>query len=156
MIKTSVSGQQEVKDAIRKAIEEFATEEYVTVGIHEDAGMHEEGEITNATLGAILHFGNDNIPARPWLDTGVASGNKEYLAIIQQTAKKGGSLGDALEMVGLVAVGKVQQFMTELKTPPNAESTIEQKGSSNPLIDTGALRLSVTHKVSKTKPTEGI
>ena len=38
----------------------------------------------------------------------------------------------------------------------NAPSTIAKKGSSNPLIDSGAMRQSVTYSVSPTKPSEGL
>lgn len=198
VIKTTVTGAESALDAIKKAIEEFATDNFVTIGIHEDAGQHESDDITNAQLGAIHEFGADidhpggtsfgfaskaaadrnevrflkkgtgfielgvtgphkiNIPARPWLTPGVQSGNEEYLQIIAAAIEAGDPLKTALERVGVVAASKVQLFMTQLKSPPNAPSTIKKKGSSNPLIDSGALRQSVTFKVTSTEPTEGI
>ena len=198
VIKTTVTGAESALDAIKKAIEEFATDNFVTIGIHEDAGQHESDDITNAQLGAIHEFGADidhpggtsfgfaskaaadrnevrflkkgkgfielgvtgphkiNIPARPWLTPGVQSGSEEYLQIIAQAIEAGDPLKLALERVGVVAASKVQLFMTQLKSPPNAASTIKKKGSSNPLIDSGALRQSVTFKVTSTEPTEGI
>lgn len=96
------------------------------------------------------------IPARPWLNPGVASGNDEYLNIITTTLEKGGTPEQALNKVGVVAVGKVQKYMTDLRSPPNAASTIKKKGSSNPLIDNGHLRASVTYKIDSGKPTEGL
>lgn len=96
------------------------------------------------------------IPARPWLNPGVASGNDEYLNIIATTMADGGTPEQALNKVGVVAVGKVQKYMTDLRSPPNAASTIEKKGSSNPLIDSGAMRQSVTYKIDSGKPTEGL
>lgn len=198
VIKTTVTGAESALDAIQKAIEEFATDNFVTIGIHEDAGQHESDDITNAQLGAIHEFGADidhpggtsfgfaskaaadrnevrflkkgtgfielgvtgphkiNIPARPWLTPGVQSGNEEYLQIITAAIEAGDPLRIALERVGVVAASKVQLFMTQLKSPPNAASTIKKKGSSNPLIDSGALRQSVTFKVTSTEPTEGL
>jgi hypothetical protein len=96
------------------------------------------------------------ISARPWLVPGVESGNVEYLKIIQNTVKDGGTLEEALNKVGVVAVAKVQRYMRDLKTPPNSASTIARKGSSNPLIDSGALRQSVDYKLQDVKPNEGI
>lgn len=87
------------------------------------------------------------IPARPWLSPGVASGNDQYVKIIEKELANGGSADSALEKVGVVAVGKVKKYMTDLKTPPNAPSTIKKKGSSNPLIDSGAMRQSVDYNV---------
>lgn len=96
------------------------------------------------------------IPARPWLEPGVASATEEVLATIQEGMEAGKTMDQILEGVGVVAAGAVKVYMTELKTPPNAASTIRKKGSSNPLIDTGAMRQSVTYQVSGDKVTEGI
>ena len=154
-IRTTVTGAEQAIDAIRRAIEEFSTTNFVTIGIHEDAGQH-EGGVTNAQLGAIHEFGTDNIPARPWLAPGVRSGDVEYLTIITDAVAAGESLSVALDRVGVVAASKAQLYMTELSSPANAASTIANKGSSNPLIDTGALRASIAYKVTSTEPTEGI
>ena len=54
-----------------------------------------------------------------------------------------------IERVGAKAVGGVKSYMTALKEPPNALSTIKRKGSANPLIDTGELRRAITYKVVK-------
>ncbi len=43
--------------------------------------------------------------------------------------------------------GKVKEKITEGIPPPLRETTIARKGSSKPLIDTGTLRASITHKV---------
>lgn len=88
------------------------------------------------------------IPPRPWLIPGVASGTREIIAQLRDGIKQHQAVDDLLEGVGLVAAGKVQEYMTDLKTPPNAKSTIREKGSDNPLINTGALRASVTSKVT--------
>lgn len=97
-----------------------------------------------------------NIPARPWLVPGVRSATLSILETIEAGGRKGADLDTLLEQVGVVAVGAVQEYMTDLKNPPNAQSTIAKKGSDNPLIDSGALRAAVTHAVTTTKPTEGI
>lgn len=198
VVKITTSGVQQARDAIEKALRDFMTDEFVTIGIHEDAGQHESDDITNAQLGAVHEFGADidhpggtsfgfaskaaadrnevrflkkgsgfielgvtgphkiNIPARPWLTPGVQSGNEEYLQIIESAIKANDPLSVALERVGVVAASKVQLFMTQLKSPANAPSTIKKKGSSNPLIDSGALRQSVTFKATSSEPTEGI
>lgn len=155
MIKTSVSGVDDVQKAIQDFVESLDAP-YVTVGIHEGVKEPKGGDINMATLGAIQHFGNDHIPARPWLDAGVESGNDEYQSIIEDAIAEGESLSSAMNQVGIIATGKVQQFITQLKSPPNASSTIAKKGSSNPLIDTGAMRASVSHQISDEKPGEGI
>ena len=152
MINVTVHGIQQAQEALKKQIEKVMSDKTVLVGIHDSAGEH-EGGISNAQLGAVLHFGNDHIPARPWLDVGVQQGNKEYSEIIEDNAD---DLDRAMEQIGVVAVGRVQEYMNELKTPPNAASTIKKKGSSNPLIDTGNLKQSVTYSTTNIKPEEGL
>ena len=156
MIKTTVTGVENAKDAIEKALKDFMTDKFVTIGIHEDAGVHDDSGISNAQLGAILNFGTEHIPAYNWLRPGVESGNEEYLKIITEGVGDQQPMVQILEVIGLVAVGRVQQYMVDLRSPPNAPQTIARKCSSNPLIDTGSLRQSVTHKVSSEKPTEGL
>lgn len=53
------------------------------------------------------------------------------------------------ELLGSYIVGVMQEYLTDLRTPPNSPFTIARKGSSNPLIDTGRLRQAITHKVVK-------
>ena len=157
MINVSVTGLQEAQNALRKEIEKLvADKKSVLVGIHEGAGQVEDGTISMARLGAIQHFGDDreHIPARPWLDVGVKTGVKDYVSILKDN---GDDLDNALNLVGLVAVGKVQQYMIELKTPKNAPSTIKRKkGVDNPLIDNGALMQSVTYSITNEEVKEGL
>lgn len=157
-ISVSVRNMQTAVDQLRQELKAYAGGKSVMVGIHEGAPQPGSGELNMATLGAVLHFGSEDgrIPARPWLDAGIESGTTEILDIIRSGIGKGLSLDTVLEQVGVVSVGAVQEFMTDLKDPPNAPSTIEKKGSDNPLIDSGALRASITYSVTTTKPAEGI
>lgn len=198
MIKTTTTNVLQAQQEIKKALDEFMTKKFVTVGIHEDAGNHESDDITNAQLGAVHEYGAEidhpggtafgyateadaekgavrflqtgqgfmqlgttgpykiKIPERPWLMPGVESGYDKYIRIIRNAVKRDQNLEKALNRVGVVAVSQVQQYMTELKTPANAPGTIAKKGSSNPLIDEGVLRQSVTYKIETKKPDEGL
>lgn len=186
------------QDAILKKMKEYVGDRMVTVGIHEEAGDVEGGDLTMAGLGATMEFGADidhpggteygyateaaadkgqvrflktgtgymtlgrtaahkiNIPARPWLEPGVEAATPEIIATVADGLEDGLLPDDLLEAVGAVAVGEVKQYMTDLKTPPNAASTVRKKGSNNPLIDQGHLRASVTHSVTAEKPEEGL
>lgn len=198
VVRVTVTDAERAKQEINQALGEFITDQFVTIGIHEDTGQHESDDINNATLGAIHHFGADidhpggtpfgyateaaaergevrflregegflvlgrtephkiNIPARPWLDVGVATGNQDYIRLIEQGISNGQRPEELLNQLGLIAAAKAQQYMTDLRTPPNAPSTIRRKGSDNPLIDSGALRQSVAHKITTGQPTEGL
>ena len=100
------------------------------------------------------------IPARPSLEPGFNSGLKDYEEImaegIDATVTEGVDINKALNQVGVLAVGKVQEYMTNVKAPANSPATIKKKGSSNPLIDTGAMRSAVNYKLRVQKPEEGL
>lgn len=51
------------------------------------------------------------------------------------------------DALGKESVAIIQNYMKDLKRPPNHPVTIAQKGSSNPLIDTGRLIGSIDYKV---------
>lgn len=152
----SIKGLQQVQAALKKEVDKLRTSHYALVGIHESAGQAKDSDITTATLGAIQHFGNDDIPARPWLDKGLESGTKEILETIQEGIAEGGDAKQVIARAGQEAESAIKQYIDDLDTPPNKPATIKQKGSSNPLIDTGNMRNSVTSVVVRKKPQEGL
>lgn len=147
---------QLAQNELARELKKFRGDKFVTVGIHEDAGNVEDGTMTQAQNGALQNFGNDRIPPRPWLVPGVESAHRDIVDTIADALERGLKPDQTLEQIGLIAVGATQEYITDLRTPPNAPYTIEKKGSDNPLIDTGSMRASVTHKVTSEKPTEGI
>lgn len=76
--------------------------------------------------------------------TGVINDTKSLLADVM-----GGTLSanQFLDTVGLLLKGCIQDYATELNNPPNHPYTVEKKGSSNPLVDTGDMIGSITYKV---------
>ena len=95
--------------------------------------------------------GTDKIPPRPFMDNAFHDNVKEYRRIIKRTAAKimkGETTTDAqLRKLGILMVRDIQDEIRNLRDPENAPSTAAKKGSSNPLIDTGEMRGSVTHEV---------
>jgi hypothetical protein len=150
---------QRAVDTLKQELKRFRGGKYALVGIHEDAGRVEGEQMTEAELGALQHFGTDGppkIPARPWLDVGVKSGTRDYIEYVAEQIGKGSDMDTVIEGVGILAAGATQQYITDLKTPPNAPYTIAKKRSDNPLIDTGRMRASVTSTTTDEKPTEGL
>lgn len=147
---------QLAQQELQREIDKLRRGGFVTVGIHEDTGNHPDAGISNAHLGALLNFGTDRIPPRPWLVPGVESATPDIIDTLATGVESGTPMNQTLEQVGAIAAGAAQVYMTELRDPPNAPSTIAQKGSDNPLIDTGALRASVSYKVTPAKPEEGL
>lgn len=104
------------------------------------------------TYAAANEFGTSTVPERSFLRSTVDENEESYLdgleGVAGVIADSGAAAGrNALEKLGLRAVRDVQRKIVDLKEPPNAASTIERKGSSNPLIDTGRLRQSIDYVV---------
>lgn len=149
MITLKLQGFQETKEMLVKELGKFNDLGTATVGVHEGAGVHPNGDgETFAEIAIKNHFGSGNIPARPFLDVGVESVISKINRAVEVELTKGNP-DKALEQMARLAVGGVQTYMTDLQTPPNAPYTIAKKGSSNPLIDTGALRANITSEIRK-------
>lgn len=100
------------------------------------------------------HYGTSRgIPSRPFLLNAIRKNRRKYLEGMRTSAPKllrgETSLQTVLSKLGILAQGDIQQEITDLREPPNAPSTVRQKGSSNPLIDTGQMRASVTWEVKR-------
>lgn len=105
-------------------------------------------------------FGTEHIPERPFMRLALKKGGPALtnalevggVGIIRAAANGQDVVGAkrrALGVIGIEAQGLIQESITSLSSPPNAASTIRQKGSSNPLIETGQMRQSVTWRVKK-------
>lgn len=127
----------------------------VTVGVHESDGAKDHGDdVTVIDVASFHEFGTQDIPPRSfirgWADENEQA-NAERLRKIAQAIVKGQlqSTEQGLERFGNFAVGDIQKRIRDRIPPPLAEETIERKGSSVPLIDTGQLRSSITYRVGK-------
>jgi len=99
-------------------------------------------------------YGTSTIPQRDFMtlaQKGIRSGTKAIMAKIGQLANtQQPGMADEKKVIGLqnaagmTAQEAIREAIIELDTPPNAPATIEAKGSSNPLIDTGRMKDSVT------------
>nr|DAN62362.1 MAG TPA: virion morphogenesis protein [Caudoviricetes sp.] len=96
-----------------------------------------------ASLGAVLEFGNEHIPSRPFLRQTLAENQEKYTALFVKLFESGVSIEQIYEQIALIAQGDVQQNIVNGNWTANAPSTIKRKKSSKPLIDTGKLRQSV-------------
>jgi len=95
------------------------------------------------------HFGTSRgIPARPFITVAMFKGRGEIRMNLRKIAYSvtvnGKPLTPELEKLGAYGAGKIQDQIASNMPPPNAASTIAQKGSSRTLIDTGRLRQSIT------------
>jgi len=84
---------------------------------------------------------------RSWFDTHEESLKENLVTLMKRVAKGELTKSQALEQIGLRAVGQIQELIASSIPPPNAPSTIAKKGSSTTLIDQGQLRQGITHRV---------
>jgi len=91
------------------------------------------------------------IPERAFLRNGFDEGKDDVLDKAEQLIGDvvGGTMtpDQMCEFVGLLLSGKIKDYARDLNSPPNHPYTAEQKGSSNPLIDTGEMIGAITYKV---------
>lgn len=157
MIEPTISmvNTQQVEQAMKALAKRLEGRTRVLVGVPKGAGTYEDG-LTIATVAAVNNFGSADgvIPERPFLVPAITKGAPQYQRLAEVMIPKvlSGSMAmtTLLEQMGNLAEGHVKQEITDIRTPPNAASTIAAKGSDNPLIDTGALRQSIRYVIDDT------
>lgn len=123
----------------------------IDVGIiGERAAESYEDGITVAMVAEWAELGLGQ-PMRSWLrawadehDAEIRARIKTEIARLART----GTQRQALERIAAWMVGSIRQRIAAGIDPPNAPSTIERKGSSKPLIDSGQLRSSIASRTS--------
>ena len=105
-----------------------------------------------AAVAAWNEFGTRTIPERPFFRRAIKAMQPTIRSVVHQgiDPKKGIVTPELAERIGAVGQGAIQEEIVRLRQPPNAPRTVEIKGSSNPLVDTGHMRLSVTYRVDTT------
>lgn len=128
---------------------------------HLEIGIFGEDDSDMVMIGTVHEFGMDiklkksgkviNIPERSFIRAGYDQEKENIIRESEKLLEKVIVLELPVkvffETMGELMVGMIQKYLTDLKYPPNAPSTITYKGSSNPLIDEGHLRDSITYKV---------
>lgn len=134
---------------------------YVKVGMLADdqrGGLHVPGaELTVAELAVVQEFGTEDghVPARSFVrsthdrmrDELLADARKLLIKLVLDG--KPITVADALDVLGLKLATGIRKAITEGAgiPPPNAPSTVAQKGSDRPLVDTGRLLSAISWAV---------
>ena len=128
----------------------------VYVGVPAANTSRTGADINNAELLYIHTNGSPlrNIPARPVIEPALKANKDkimaEYSKAVSAAAEgNDGELMSALTRTGLAGENAARDWFTDPRNEwePNSPKTIARKGSSRPLIDTGALRKAITHVV---------
>ena len=136
---------------------------HTKVGVQQGT-LHEGNEVTSGRSGgitietsdmvviaAVQEFGapKRNIPVRPFMrnafDKSREKLNRAKKRLYNSVLLDEISPKTAVTKLGEIHKGQIQREIVNLRSPPNAPSTIKRKKSSNPLIDTGQLRQSIHH-----------
>lgn len=126
----------------------------ITVGVHaEDGGAtHGEDGLTVAEIAGYHEFGTATVPqrsfVRAWYDEALAKGELSELfrAELARVVKGRATEAEAGERIALKCEASIRKRIRAHIPPPLAQSTIDRKKSSTPLIDTGQLVASIRAK----------
>jgi len=131
-----------------KALEELAKLE-VRVGFQKGEATADNGTDI-ADIAMWNEVGTVHIPPRPFMRNSVDSNEgviKGNCLKVAEAVVNGMSAEQALDILGNMQKGLIQDSIESGGYTPNAPSTIRKKGSSTPLIDTGLMRQSVNYVV---------
>lgn len=147
---------------LRKLEAKIAEAEMATVriGVLGDRGgneQHPSGEFTMVELAIVHEFGSpkNGIPERSFIRRTFKVKADAVGRIAAKLAKMiiddKMSVDQALELLGQWGAAEVKKTVTEGAhiPPPLKDATVERKGSTRPLVDTGRLIQSVTYMVEK-------
>ncbi|QHJ84130.1 MAG: hypothetical protein [Bacteriophage sp.] len=121
------------------------------VGVTKSSNSRPKDGASNALIAYVHEFGI-GVPERSFLRSTVLEQGQKYLAIQRDNiipAIKGGAMtaDEAYRRLGIVASNDVKLKITNGPFTALDQKTIDRKGSSKPLIDTGELRQSITYEV---------
>jgi hypothetical protein len=116
----------------------------------------EDGQqFQTAQIAAVHEFGSpeNGIPERSFMRSAIAENRQSYVALNRQNLLQilHGKMKfqQALGQLGAMAQGNVQQKIVTGPFQALKQSTIDRKGSSKPLVDSGQMRQSVTWVLAK-------
>lgn len=149
---TNLKGLRNLIDNIRNA-----GKEKVLVGVPASKNsQHGTDGINMATLAAVHEFGSPSrgIPERSFLRSAIIEGRQDISNLVAQGVQVYIRQGKEIDLmfydrIGLFASNLVKDKIVKGPFKPLSDETVKRKGSSKPLIDTGALRQSITWEVRK-------
>lgn len=133
-----------------------ADDSHVDTGFLEGESRNADSAGDTALLQAeVAAFNEFGTPERPFMRISVDSNKEKIFDFVLKTQRsvvdgtttvKGG-----LDRIGVFMGTLIKKSIRDLRTPPNAPSTIKKKGSSNPLIDSAQMLNGVDHKIFLSK-----
>jgi hypothetical protein len=158
----TIRKEGDLKECLKTLIEN-AQKMSVQVGWVERK-QYPDSEMTTAEAAYINELGSPahNIPPRPFMRPTFAKKQNEWKSIMRNEASKmirgKSTIERALEIVGLQAAGDIRETITNIWSPGLSMATIRARlarrsnkhhvgNLTKPLVDTGYMLNSLTHKV---------
>jgi len=139
---------------ISKLLKRYKSNKAVAIGFPvgtESAGLTYPDGVLLFDVAVANNFGTEGHPRRDFMTPGgeLAVENTKSIAKAGMKGVNAGtaSLDSVLETMGLEGASAIKQAIVDLREPANSAATIEAKGSSNPLVDSGLLSGSTMHSV---------
>ena len=153
----SVEIRQKDPGWLKRLLNRYRNDSVLAVGYpaSETGGIKYPDGTPVVLVAAVNNFGSASrgIPVRPFMSEGaepaIAATAPIAAALIPALNEGRATVEDILGDMGPFAEAAFKGKITEGPWEPNAAFTVEKKGSSAPLIDTGLLRNSLTHVVRK-------
>jgi hypothetical protein len=127
----------------------------VRVGVLDDAPKRGGGPYSLLEVAAVHEFGAPaaGIPQRSFVRAPIDAARAQIQAaqatLARQIVQGKVSGAVAMQRLGALAKGVIQKAIAQGIEPPLLSATVERKGSSTPLVDTGQLRSSIAYRVEK-------
>lgn len=142
--KIRVGVLQEGKIQMIAVVQEFGANVPVTPKMR--AYLASQGLFLKATTTQI------RIPERSFIRAGWDQNEpditQKYADLLAQAISNGVSPDALLDALGLESQGALQRFARDLSSPANHPFTVDQKNSSNPLVNTGNLIANIEYDIT--------
>ncbi len=141
-------------DGLNEVLDKMGADLATRVGVLGGNSEREEGELTNAEIGAVHEFGNEVNPPRSFLRFPLQLKGKEIIkALSSKSAREAFESGDYEEVYKILGISAEVVVQEAFETggfgqwPALKPETVAKKGSAAKLIETGELRKAITSDV---------
>jgi hypothetical protein len=144
----AVRGGDKFALALSQIAKQLSRPESVRVGFLE--GAHYPDGTPVGLVAAVNEYGapSRGIPPRPFFRNMIADKSADWPEALGKTLQATGlDQTKALELMGQGVAAQLRQSIVETDSPPLAQSTIDRKGSSKPLVDTGVMLNSIDYEI---------
>lgn len=151
--------------AMMKRLELEKSNANVTIGVHQQEGSAEKksrdekpAKLLLVDVATFMEFGTKNVPQRSFIRANDALNYRKYRNMIEEIKDKiifeKWTMTKGLGVLGEQILSDIRQRIRAGIKPALDPKTIEAKGSSTPLIDTGQLINGLTYHVRGVKKNE--